>query len=84
MQGGYVAVLVSLLVTICILGFVYVKWLVAPSQNNGEANLQPLTASGTVPTNQIERYQADIDDANSIQDTVNINTQKINQSLEVE
>lgn len=82
-EGGYVDLLIGVLVTAFIIGFLYVRWWSAPSDMpQSEESFQPLTASGTVPTNQYERYQADLDAAEAVQNTLDIDTSKIENALE--
>lgn len=84
-QGGHVGVFIGSLISVLIIGFLFVRFMSVPTQTTGvDDSLQPLTASGTVPVNKLDAYQADIDAANAIQDRATINTKKINQSLEIE
>jgi len=82
-EQGQVGVLIGVAVTVLTIGYLFVTWMSAPTnQADVERGLQPLTASGTVPTNQIQRYEADIDAAGSVQDTVNASMDNLTQSLQ--
>jgi hypothetical protein len=83
-QGGYVDLLIGVLVTAFIIGFLYVRWWSAPlTVPQPEESVQPLTASGTVPTTQYEKYQADLDAAEALQDSVDVNTSKLENALAI-
>lgn len=82
-EQGQVGVLIGVVMTILAIGYLFVTWMSAPAnQADIESGLQPLTASGTVPANQIQKYEADMNAAEGIQDTVNSGMDNLNQSLQ--
>jgi hypothetical protein len=83
-EGGYVDLLIGILITVLVIGFLYVRWWSAPTNiPQPEESFQPLTASGTVPTNQYEKYQADIDAAEALQGTFEVDKDKLENALEI-
>lgn len=67
-QGGYIGVLMCMLFSVLIIGYLYIRWWNTPEPVQKTVDmLQPLTASGTVPTTRREMYQADIDAAEKLQ-----------------
>lgn len=81
-QGGY-AGLVMLLISVAIIGLVFVKVYLTPQkQSEDMRTAQPLSASGTVPQTEIGRMHADVDAANVMRDTLNAQNQATNAELQ--
>jgi hypothetical protein len=77
-DDGYIVSLIGILISVCLLVLLYLSWLQRPVSNS---DVQPLTASGTVPTTKYEAYRADIDAAKKVQGIVSENGTEIQDKL---
>ena len=75
--------LISLLIGILIMSFLYVYFFLTPREiSNPELKaIQPTTASGTVPTTSVERARADVDAARATQELLNARNRATNAAL---
>lgn len=75
--------MIGLLVGVALvsIGFVYF-YLTPKEERNPELRaVQPLTASGTVPTTELERSRADVDAAKATQELINAHNRATNSAL---
>lgn len=68
-------------VTLVAVGFVYFYLTPREEKNPEMRAVQPLTASGTVPTTELERSRADVDAAKATQDLINAHNRATNSAL---
>jgi hypothetical protein len=74
-EGGYVG-LIMLVVSVAIIALAFTKVYLTPHAQPAELRaVQPQSASGTMPTTEIEQMHADVDAANSARELLNKHNQ---------
>ena len=69
-RGGYVG-LIALIISVAIIGLLFTRTYLdqkRDTQDNPNAEFQPLTASGTVAESGMEQMHADVDAAHAVRD----------------
>lgn len=74
--------MIGLLVGVTIIALLFAKVYLTPKEQSAEMKAaQPLTASGTAATTEIEQMHADVDAANATRDLLNKQNQATNAAL---
>lgn len=75
--------MIGLLVGVAIIALLFAKVYLTPNERSAEMKAaQPLTASGTVATTEIEQMHADVDAANATRDVLNKHNEATNQVMQ--
>ena len=80
-SGGYIG-LVALLVSVAIIGFLFIKVYLTPRvMTSDEAAIMPHNASATLERTEIEQMHADVDAAKAVQERLNQHNTETNAVL---
>ncbi len=80
-QRGY-AGMIGLMIGTLIMAILFARVYLTPKEQPSELRaMQPLSASGTVPTTEIEQMHADVDAANKTRELLNEQNRATNAAL---
>ena len=79
-EGGY-AGLIALMVTALLVALLFVRFYLTPREDAAMAEVQPTSASGTVPSTEIGKMRADIDAANALKEKLDADNRAVNAAL---
>jgi hypothetical protein len=81
-EGGYVG-LVVLMVSVTIVALLFARVYLTPHEMSEEEKaIQPLSASGTAPSTEIQQMHADVDAANAIREKLNVQNEETNKIMQ--
>ncbi len=76
-HSGYIG-MIGLLVSIAIIALLFTGEYFSPRQTDALQEVQPKTASGTIPLTEVGQMHADVDAANALRDTLNAKNKETN------